>query len=998
MVDGALLLLDGGTPAEPTETRVTDGLVVDWDMVPGADPTLVYDVSGVGAALNLTIQDPGAVEWRPEGLEVQSAVRIDAVAAEIITALQATDEGTFEWFVTPANITQDGPARIMSIANLVSPSTSRNFMLGQGKWNSLAYQEVHVRCRTVGTDNDGRPELVAPEPAISVAQTHIVYTLDAAGNETLWINGVIAASGTRTGGFSNWDADAIITLANEATGSDRPWLGTLHRTTVYDRALTPAEVDLHYSLGPKGDGSVPPPLVEFVESSSAATEDGGQLSIPFTVSRTITEPTEVPVSLSGDAPYGELYTLPTRRIVVPAGSTAGSVLVDPVDDSLQPVGANPKTIGLRLALPGTLARRNQLNYTRNFLAAPWSALDVAISFPGIVNPDGSQMPLLAQAGQPAFVPYLTQVALGTVGVDQTWSGVIVAGGAEYCRASIVTVENGSEEWVSFRWVGGVPQVHATSSPLITGDVLLGDPDTDPPLGRFRVSISRQGQSGIDLGMTREVRFYPVSEEEGDAAAREGKGTHLWMPQLEDAPVASLYQLVMEEEALVPDLLAGAGTTHDIALTDDDVPLSVLFALASSTTIQAAAQHEIGLTLNQLHTADVVATVEIDPASTAQLGVHFNLPESQVTIDQGLLTANLIVAPIDVEDEENREVIFNIVPGGAAEVGVIAQHTLAILGSEVYVKPATWNSGPNSAIYQDEYGPTQALTPIGSLTIDDAWIAANGPVLENFEMTGMLTVRAINSLLIIRNFRINSSAQYCIKVHDDNYLKPEHPDYIGAAAQLTEDIIIEHGELIGGTSACAWAGDYALASRRTIFRHVNANNWPADGFKFKKNVRLEKSMVHESTAVAPAHADGVQIEASARGNIEIDGCFMHQPSSWPTASNACILIQLSNGGSHNIDNISITNNWLEGGNYTVYWGIKSINTGLFTNQLLANNRFGLDYNFGPIRAVGSHFEAPGLTRFGNVYDYSYDSPPTTSPPTVPNPSASGAVAGELIPGG
>jgi len=48
--------------------------------------------------------------------------------------------------------------------------------------------------------------------------------------------------------FHNWDRDFTFQLGNEAT-LDRPWLGTIYRTAIYNRALSPEEVARHYKLG-----------------------------------------------------------------------------------------------------------------------------------------------------------------------------------------------------------------------------------------------------------------------------------------------------------------------------------------------------------------------------------------------------------------------------------------------------------------------------------------------------------------------------------------------------------------------------------------------------------------------------------------------------------------------------------------------------------------------------------------------------------------------------
>ena len=67
-----------------------------------------------------------------------------------INAARASNALTLEAWVTPANTTQSGPARIVTLS--ATPQT-RNFTLGQ---DGPAY---NVRLRTTATDDNGNPSL-----------------------------------------------------------------------------------------------------------------------------------------------------------------------------------------------------------------------------------------------------------------------------------------------------------------------------------------------------------------------------------------------------------------------------------------------------------------------------------------------------------------------------------------------------------------------------------------------------------------------------------------------------------------------------------------------------------------------------------------------------------------------------------------------------------------------------------------------------------------------
>jgi len=208
--------------------------------------SLVHDISRVGDPLNLTIGDLAATQWSSGALSIQAPTRVESseAAAKVIGACEETDEISIEAWIRPANTTQDGPARIVSLSE---DTLSRNFTLGQ---NGNLYE---VRLRTTETSDNGTPSLATPSGSLTAELSHVVYTRDGNGTARIYINGVEEAIGTAGGDLSNWDGSYHLTLANELTG-DRPWLGDLHLIAIFDRALSRDEVIQNYEAGP---GAVP---------------------------------------------------------------------------------------------------------------------------------------------------------------------------------------------------------------------------------------------------------------------------------------------------------------------------------------------------------------------------------------------------------------------------------------------------------------------------------------------------------------------------------------------------------------------------------------------------------------------------------------------------------------------------------------------------------------------------------------------------------------------
>lgn len=114
---------------------------------------IVMDTSGNAQALNLKISKPEAVRWiAGGGLDVRGSALIasDVPASKVCDAIARSRQITIEAWIEPANLTQAGPARIVSM----SENTSyRNFTLGQ------AGAAFEVRFRTVQTSANGEPAL-----------------------------------------------------------------------------------------------------------------------------------------------------------------------------------------------------------------------------------------------------------------------------------------------------------------------------------------------------------------------------------------------------------------------------------------------------------------------------------------------------------------------------------------------------------------------------------------------------------------------------------------------------------------------------------------------------------------------------------------------------------------------------------------------------------------------------------------------------------------------
>ena len=228
------------SPPTADAQRVTAGLQALYTFAAGKG-NLVTDRSGTGQPLNLTIEKPTAVRWQPGALVIRSSTRISSSgpATRLINAVRQSRAITLEAWVRPANLLQDGPARIVTISS--SPNL-RNITLGQDT------RRFDVRLRTSSTTTNGMPSTSTRPGSVSTNLTHVVYTRDPAGNARVYLNGQPAASKRITGNLGNWDARFRLLLGNEGSG-DRPWLGSLHLVAIYSRALSASDVQQNHRAG-----------------------------------------------------------------------------------------------------------------------------------------------------------------------------------------------------------------------------------------------------------------------------------------------------------------------------------------------------------------------------------------------------------------------------------------------------------------------------------------------------------------------------------------------------------------------------------------------------------------------------------------------------------------------------------------------------------------------------------------------------------------------------
>lgn len=196
--------------------------------------------------LNLMGVEDGGVEWVSNwGVRISGGHVIGPVAGskKIQRYVTQTGEFSIETWVIPANVTQDGPARIVSYSG---SDAERNFTLGQTLYN---YNFLN---RSSVTDENGGPMLSTPDAAEVLQATlqHVVVSYDLIEGRKIYVNGDLIVNEDPEGGgaLNEWDETFALILGNETSGN-YPWKGTIRFLAIHNRALTPEQVQGNYDVG-----------------------------------------------------------------------------------------------------------------------------------------------------------------------------------------------------------------------------------------------------------------------------------------------------------------------------------------------------------------------------------------------------------------------------------------------------------------------------------------------------------------------------------------------------------------------------------------------------------------------------------------------------------------------------------------------------------------------------------------------------------------------------
>ncbi|GAB2513512.1 LamG domain-containing protein [Microbulbifer agarilyticus] len=242
VISKALYLTDGVVSSGGG--RIDNNAIALYEFKTGSDD-VAYDTSGINPAIDLKLS--GDYEWLGSwGVQLTGgkAQATTATSKRLFDTLSGTGEYTIEAWVAPANVVQEGPARIVSYSG---GNDIRNFTLGQAMYN-YTFQNRN----DASTNADGMPALITDDMAERAQATlqHVVATFDPINGRRLYVNGEFTgdADPVEAGLLSTWDDTFALVLGSEVSNENQ-WHGSVRLLAIHSRALSQDDILTNYDAG-----------------------------------------------------------------------------------------------------------------------------------------------------------------------------------------------------------------------------------------------------------------------------------------------------------------------------------------------------------------------------------------------------------------------------------------------------------------------------------------------------------------------------------------------------------------------------------------------------------------------------------------------------------------------------------------------------------------------------------------------------------------------------
>jgi hypothetical protein len=246
---------------------------------------------------------------------------------------------------------------------------------------------------------------------------------------------------------------------------------------------------------------------------------------------------------------------------------------------------------------------------------------------------------------------------------------------------------------------------------------------------------------------------------------------------------------------------------------------------------------------------------------------------------------------------------------------------------------TPSSTPKPPSSSAKPGPSNTGVPAGTVLTPytgPRTITTAGTVIDSKDVTGSLNIQAKN--VIIRNS----------KIHDD--------------LSATAGINVQDSGSATITDSEIYNFQVGIVYNNWTAIRINMHDITFDGMKMASNAQLRESWIHNPKPTSDAHWDGVQVQSGVVNTV-IQGNFIDATGA---STNSALFLCPDLGPSTN-GPLTVTGNWLDGGNYTVFILDGANGKYFISNISVTNNRFGHGGRYGP-----TDINVP-VTWTGNVWD-------------------------------
>ena len=242
LVTSKALSLDDGVQASGGG-RFESNVIALYEFSTGSGGT-AFDTSGVNPAIDLNLS--GDTSWVGGfGISMTDgkAQGSTAASAKLTNRISATNEYSVEAWVVPANVNQDGPARIVTYSG---GGDDRNFMLGQ----TLFDYNFFNRTDTTGASGDPAVSTPANEEVLQATLQHVVTVYDPANGRRIFVNGELRSEDESepAGLLNEWNDTYALALGSDVDNQNR-WAGTIRFLAIHERALTAEQIQTNFNAG-----------------------------------------------------------------------------------------------------------------------------------------------------------------------------------------------------------------------------------------------------------------------------------------------------------------------------------------------------------------------------------------------------------------------------------------------------------------------------------------------------------------------------------------------------------------------------------------------------------------------------------------------------------------------------------------------------------------------------------------------------------------------------